>query len=98
MSSKKYSAAVLTTDVASVKRREFSILAATREYGVPQSTLKDHVAGRQLEPIGRGTDLTVKEETLLVAFINHIVSVCIPSTRWLIKQKVSMIVNSYGTN
>jgi len=71
--------------------------AATREYGVPQSTLKDHVAGRQLEPIGRGADLTPEQETFLVAYRNHMVSVCIPATRWLIKQKVNMIVNSCGT-
>ena len=64
--------------------------AAARKYGVPRSTLIDHA-------VGRGTDLTPKDETHLVAYINHMASVGLPATRWLIRQKVGMMVNSYGT-
>ena len=83
--------------VSSVKRKELSLHAAAREYGVPRSTLIDHVAGRHMGPVGRGTDLTPEDETHLVAYINHMASVGPPATRWLIKQKVGMMVNSYGT-
>jgi len=41
--------------------------------------------------------LTPEDETHLVAYINHMASVGLPATRWLIKQKVGMMVNSYGT-
>ena len=71
--------------------------AAAREYGVPQSALIGHVADRHLGPVGRGTDLSPEDETNLVAYINHMASVGLPATRWLIKQKVGMMVNSYGT-
>ena len=85
--------------MSTVKRKELSMHATAREYGVPRSTFihVDHVAGRHLGPVGRGTDLTPEDETHLVASINHIASVGLPATRWLIKQKVGMMVNSYGT-
>ena len=63
MSTKKYSADALAAAVSSVKTKELSMHAAAREYGVPRSTLIDHVAGRHLGPVGRGTDLTPEDET-----------------------------------
>jgi len=97
MSTKKYSADALAAAVSAVKRKELSMHAAAREYGIPRSTLIDHVAGRHLGPVGRRTDLTPEDETHLVAYINHMDSVGLPATRWLIKQKVGMMVKSYGT-
>jgi len=74
------------------------MVAASRGYGVSQSTLLDHVqvAGRHFGPVGRGTDLRPEDETHLEAYINHMASVGLPAMRWLIKQKVS-IASSYGT-
>jgi len=97
MSTKRYSADALAAAVFAVKWKELSMHAAAREYGVPRSTLIDHVADRHLGPVGRGTDLTPEDETHLVAYINHRASVGLPATRWFIKEKVGMMVNSYGT-
>ena len=51
MSTNKYSADALAAAVSSVKRKELSMHAAAWEYGVPRSTLIDHVA--DLGPVGR---------------------------------------------
>jgi len=97
MSTKKYSADALAAVVSAVKRKELSMHAAARQYGVPRSRLIDHVAGRHLGPVGRGTDLTPEDETHIVACINHVASVGLSATRWFMKQKVGMMVNSDGT-
>lgn len=74
--------------VSSVKKGELSIRKAAENYGVPKSTLHDHVTGR-IKPgatIGHPTYFTQEEENNLVKFIKNSASIGFPRTPLDVRQ------------
>ena len=93
-----YTADSMARAVAAVRRKTKSVRKAAAEFGVPRSTLMDHLKGPSPTHIimGRPRDLTDEEETALVGLLTYMSQQGVPATRDVLSAKVRELVNSSG--
>lgn len=62
----KYSQEDLLKAIEDVKDKKLSIRAASILYGIPRTTIGDHIEGRAGPKVGRPTELSEDEEAIIV--------------------------------
>ena len=69
--------------IDAVKNRHVSVRRAEEQYGIPKSTIHDHVSGRVSKGAKKGNPkyLTDDDEAMLVSFVEKCASIGYPRTR-----------------
>ena len=86
--------------IAAVEQGTDSIRRAAEKYGIPRSTLHDHVSGKvdlRAKP-GRDPYLSLEEEEELVSFLLKCAHIGYPHTRKQVMTLVQEFVNDKGIN
>ncbi|WAR16826.1 hypothetical protein MAR_031420 [Mya arenaria] len=88
----KYSREAFTTAVSAVKRNKLSLRKAADEFGVPVTTIHNHVKTENVAPRGRRHDLLEDDERALVGYLKYMAnedhstginSLKGPSNKWM---------------
>lgn len=95
---KEWSPLSLSEAMKAVTRKNISIRKAAELYGVPRSTLGDHIRGRVLPGAKSGPSklLSDEEELELLSFLCRLSEIGYPKTRRQVIELVQRIVSSRG--
>ncbi|XP_052079009.1 uncharacterized protein LOC127717266 [Mytilus californianus] len=94
---KQYLQESLDKAVGAVNSNKMSISKAAKEYGVPRTTISDHVNGKYDNHLnGPSKMLTDEEETSLINYVKYMSERGFPLTRRMLKAFVLSIVEKSG--
>jgi uncharacterized membrane protein len=94
---KQYTEEDLRQAVSAVKQKRMNISQAAKEYGVPRTTVMDHLRGRvNSSKCGRKLDLHEVNEKALVAFIKYMSNHGFPMSRNTIRCYIREILRRSG--
>ncbi|XP_053405016.1 uncharacterized protein LOC128558830 [Mercenaria mercenaria] len=94
---KNYTEEDLSRAVSAVKRNQLTVTQAAKEYGLPRTTLTDHVKNPETRTKkGPQKQLTKEESDGLVAFVLYMAGHGFPMTRLMVRCYVQEIVRRSG--